>query len=79
MIALFARYVKFENQMFMFQMLLAVLETMPFRPVSIQENKYRIGLFPSCIIHTTRPKKVENTLTLYHPGCGSQVQTGTEN
>ncbi len=24
-------------------------------------------------------KKVENTSTLYHPGCGSQVQTGTEN
>ncbi len=26
-----------------------------------------------------RTKKVENTSTLYHPGCGSQVQAGTEN
>ncbi len=33
------------------------------RPVSTQENKHRIGLdfFPSCIIHTAEPKKVENT------------------
>ena len=53
----------------------------PVRPVSTQENKHRIGqdFFASCIIHTAGPKKVENTSTLYHPGCGSQVQTGTEN
>ena len=53
----------------------------PLIPVSTQENKNRIGLdfFPSSLIHTARPKKVENTSTLYHPGCGSQVQTGTEN
>ena len=31
----------------------------------------RTGLFPSCIIYTAGPKKVENTSTLYHPGCGS--------
>ncbi len=50
------------------------------RPVSTQENKHRIGLdfFPSCIIRTAGPKKVESTSTLYHPGCGSQVQAGTE-
>ena len=37
------------------------------RPVSTQENKHRIGLdsFPSRIIHTAGPKKVENTSTLY--------------
>ncbi len=42
---------------------------------------HRIGLdfFPSCIIGTAEPNKVENPSTLYHPGCGSQVQTGTEN
>ena len=33
----------------------------------------------SCIIHTTGPKKIENTSTFYHLGCGSQVQTGIEN
>ncbi len=45
------------------------------RPDSTQENKHRIGLdfFPSSIIHTAGQKKVENTSTLYHPGCGSQV------
>ncbi len=44
-------------------------------------NKHRIGLdfFPSCIIRSAVPKNVENTSTLYHRGCGSQVQTGTEN
>ncbi len=47
------------------------------RPVSTQENKHRIGLdfFPSCIIRTAGPKKVEK----YYLGCGSQVQVGTEN
>ena len=42
---------------------------------------FTIGLdfFPSCIIRTAGPKKVENTSTLYHPGCGLQVQSGTEN
>ena len=54
------------------------LNAYDLRPVSTQENKHRIGLdfFPSCIIHTAGPKNVENTSTLYHPGCGSQVQTG---
>ena len=53
------------------------------RPVSTQENKHWIGsdcsFFNLVFIHmlTARPKKVENTLTLYH--CGSQVQAGTEN
>ena len=51
----------------------------PIRPVSTQENKHRTKLSPFCTIHTAGPKKVENTSTLYHPGCGSQVQTGTEN
>ncbi len=39
------------------------------RPVSTPENKHRIGLdfFPSCIILSAGPKKVENTSTLYHP------------
>ena len=45
-----------------------------YRPVSTQENIAPdwIGLdfFPSCIIRTAEPK---------NPGCGSQVQTGTEN
>ena len=51
------------------------------RPVSTQKNKHQIGLdfFPSCIIHTAGQKILENTSTLYHPGCGSHVQTGTEN
>ncbi len=53
------------------------------RPVSTQDRigSDRIGLdfLPSCIIHTTGPKKVENASTLYHPGCRSQVQTATEN
>ncbi len=41
----------------------------------MQENKHRIGLdcFPSCIVRTARPKKVENTSTLHHRSCGSQV------
>ena len=45
------------------------------------ENKHRIGLdfSPSCTIRTAGPKKVENTSTLYHLDCGSQVQTETEN
>ncbi len=38
----------------------------------------RTGLSPSCIIRDAGPKKVENTST-NHPGCGSQVETGTEN
>ena len=49
---------------------------------STQENKHRTGLdfFLSCIIRTAGPKKAESAnSTLYDPGCGSQVQTGTEN
>ncbi len=30
------------------------------------------------VLNTPRDKKVKNTSTLYHPGCGSQIQTGTE-
>ncbi len=45
-----------------------------------QKNKHRIGLDFSILYYLHRQtKKVENTSTLYHPGCGSQVQTGTEN
>ncbi len=46
----------------------------PLRKVTIGSD-----IFPSCIVHTARPKKVGNTSTLYHPGCGLQVQTGAEN
>ncbi len=46
----------------------------PLRKISIGSDP-----FPSCIIYTAEPKKVEITSTLYHPGCGSQVQTRTEN
>ena len=35
--------------------------------------------FPSSLPTHRRTKKVEYTSTLYHSGCGSQVQTGTEN
>ena len=66
-----------------FCMLRAVPNTIPY---SITKGRFpfrkiRIGpdFFPSCIIHTTAPKRVENTSTLYHPGWGSQVQTGIEN
>ena len=36
-------------------------------PVSTQEHKHQIGLdfFPSCIVRTAGPKKVENTSTNY--------------
>ena len=44
-----------------------------------QLRKISIGSDWTCIIHTAGPKKVEDTSTLYHPGCGSQVQTGTDN
>ena len=46
--------------------------------VSTQENKHWIGLdsFPSCIIHTARPKTLKILQLLI---IGSQVQTGTEN
>ncbi len=39
----------------------------PLRKISIGSDQ--IGLFPSCIIRTVGPKKVENTSTLYRPGC----------
>ena len=44
-------------------------------------NKHQIGpdFSPSCVIHTAGQKKVKNTSTVCHPGCGSQIQTGTEN
>ena len=51
------------------------LDQFPLRKISIGSDWLSVRL----IIHTTGPKKVENTSTLYHPGCGSQVQTGTEN
>ncbi len=44
----------------------------PFRKMSIGSD----WTFSTCIIHTAGPKKLK---ILYHPGCGSQVQTGTEN
>ena len=55
--------------------------TLHLRLVSTQENKHRIGLdfFPSFLSTPPDPNKVENTSTLDHPGCGSVVQTGTEN
>ena len=42
-------------------------------------DRIRLDFFPSCIMRTAGPKIVENTSTLYHPGCGSQVQARTEN
>ena len=48
-------------------------------PVSTQENKHRIRLdfFPSCILSASPDQN--KVKILYHLGCGSQVQTGTEN
>ena len=49
----------------------------PIRKISIGSDWtfFHLVLY----IHTVGPKKVENTSTLYHPSCGSQIQTGTEN
>ena len=49
------------------------------RPVSPWEYKHWIGPFSILYYPHCWTKKVENTSTLYRPGCGSQVQTGTEN
>ena len=50
----------------------------PLRKISIGSD--RTGLSSILYYPQHRPKKVENTLkTRYHSGCGSQVQTGTEN
>ncbi len=43
----------------------------PESNIGSDRNQHRIGLFQSCIIYTAGPEKVENTSTLYHPGCGS--------
>ena len=48
----------------------------PLRRIGIGSDwTFSILYYP----HRRTWKKVENTSTLYHPGCGSQVQTGTEN
>ena len=43
------------------------------------EPSDRTGLFFILYYPCRRTKTIENTSTLYHPGCGSQVQTGAEN
>ena len=47
----------------------------PPRKISIGS----VGLFLILYYPHRQTKKVENASTLYHPGCGSKVQTGTEN
>ncbi len=46
------------------------------RPVSTQENKHRIGLDFFHLVLSAPPhqKKVENTSTLYHPGCSHRFK-----